>query len=75
MQGTRREFLASASLSALAAGSVLGQTTDSRSADRNTLPDKSHASPWPLEDRLRVLRTKTGLKITSIETSNQPDEQ
>jgi L-alanine-DL-glutamate epimerase-like enolase superfamily enzyme len=71
MPGTRREFLTRASLSALAAGCVLGQAADGRSADQKERPGPGPVSPSPLDARLGALQTKTGLKITSIETFTQ----
>jgi L-alanine-DL-glutamate epimerase-like enolase superfamily enzyme len=43
---------------------------EGRPADRRDLPDENGASsaPWLLAERLRVLGTRTGLKIRSIET-------
>jgi L-alanine-DL-glutamate epimerase-like enolase superfamily enzyme len=73
MECTRRGFLASASLSALAAGSVLGQTPSSGPADQSGPNTMGTAVDWPgpFAERLRTLQAKTGLKIARIETFTQ----
>jgi L-alanine-DL-glutamate epimerase-like enolase superfamily enzyme len=71
MQSTRRQFFASASLSALAAGAVIGQGGSGWAADRPAPAGECRPGSTPLDEPLRWLSAKTGLKITSIETFTQ----
>jgi L-alanine-DL-glutamate epimerase-like enolase superfamily enzyme len=71
MQSTRRQFLMSASLSALAAGAVMGRAGGARAADRPPPAGQRQPGSAILDERLRSLSAKTGLKIVAIETFTQ----
>ena len=71
MQSTRRHFLASASLSALAAGALMSRGSSGRAGDRSLTVGQCPPGAPIIEERLRSLSARTGLKITSIETFTQ----
>ena len=79
MENSRREFLKSASVAALAAGPLVGQVGNAHADEHPATLPKGAAgrephTPGSLEGRLTALRAKTGQKITSIETFTKGTE-